>query len=410
VANNDVYFDPQNRPLVVPAPGVLANDTDPNGLALTASVVTPVNHGTLTLNADGSFTFVPAPNFAGTATFTYVANNGQANSNVATVTIFVSGSQTGVLAVGTDVGGGPEVKVYDPITGALRNDFFAFDPSFLGGVRVATGDVNGDGIPDIVAAAGPTGGPQVNVFDGATGFLIRSFFAYDPSFTGGVNVAVGDVNGDGQADIITGAGPGGGPHVKVFDGRTGAVIQSFFAYDATFTGGVSVAAGDVNLDGFADIVTGAGPGGGPHVKVFDGKTGALTRSFFAFPGTFTGGVNVAAGDVTGDGFADVIAGAGPGGGPGVNVYDGRGGALVFSFNAFDPGVILPSVIVSDKRYESGVRVGVTSVVSGRESIVVGTGPGRSSQVKVINPVSFLPSEVIDPFNPLYIGGVYVGGS
>src|SRR5205814_1813081 len=104
----------------------------------------------------------------------------------------------------------------------------------------------------------------------ASGTIKFDFFAYDPNFHGGVQVATGDVNGDGVDDVITGAGPGGGPHVKVFDGATGAVLRSFFAYDDAFRGGVFVAAGDVNKDGFADVVTGAGAGGGPHVRVFSG--------------------------------------------------------------------------------------------------------------------------------------------
>ena len=79
-------------------------------------------------------------------------------------------------------------------------------------------------------------------------------------------MAAGDVNGDGHADIITGAGAGGGPHVSVFSGTDLSILASFFAYDPAFTGGVTVAAGDVNGDGLADIVTGAGAGGGPHVE------------------------------------------------------------------------------------------------------------------------------------------------
>jgi hypothetical protein len=89
--------------------------------------------------------------------------------------------------------------------------------------------------------------------------------------------------------------------VGVYDGVSGAQLASFLAYDSSFAGGVRVAAGDVNGDGVVDVVTGAGPGGSPHVKVFDGVTGAEFRSFFAFDPGFTGGVFVAAGDMTGDG-------------------------------------------------------------------------------------------------------------
>src|SRR5207244_983077 len=114
---------------------------------------------------------------------------------------------------------------------------------------------------------------------------------------GGVNVAVGDVNGDGFADIIIGADAGGGPNVSVFSGKNGSRLLSFFAYDPNFTGGVRVAAGDVNGDGKADVVCGAGPGGGPNVTVFSGADGSLLASFFTLDPNFTAGIYVAAADV-----------------------------------------------------------------------------------------------------------------
>src|SRR5262249_18273387 len=149
----------------------------------------------------------------------------------------------------------------------------------LGGVRVATGDINGDGVADIITAPGPGGGPDIRVFDGVTGQLIREFMAYSPYFLGGVYVAAGDVNADGRADIITAPDSGGGPEVKVFSGRDNSTLYDFYAYSPFFGGGVRVAAGDINGDGRADIITGAGPGGGPHVKAFSGANGAVIRSF-----------------------------------------------------------------------------------------------------------------------------------
>ena len=143
---------------------------------------------------------------------------------------------------------------------------------------VAAGDVNGDGKADIIVAPDSGAPPIVRVFDGNTSNAIRTFFAYSPFFLGGVHVAAGDVNGDGRADIITGAAPGGGPHVKIFDGTNLNLLQSFFAYDPAFLGGVFVGAGDVNGDGRVDIITGAGPGGAPHVKVFDSQNLALLQA------------------------------------------------------------------------------------------------------------------------------------
>jgi hypothetical protein len=128
------------------------------------------------------------------------------------------------------------------------------------------------------------------VLSGASGEEIRSFYAYDPQFAGGVNVAAGDIDGDGLDDIITGAGASGGPHVKVFSGASGEEIRSFHAYDPQFAGGVTVAAADFDGDQLAEIVTGAGLGGGPHVKTFSGASGEEMLSFYAYDPSFGGGV------------------------------------------------------------------------------------------------------------------------
>lgn len=221
----------------------------------------------------------------------------------------------GSLVAGADAGGGPNVQAFDAQTRALEFSFFAFDPRFGGGARVAQGDVNGDGTADIVAAAGPGGGPDVHVFDGLDGRLLISFFAFDPGFAGGVNVAAGDVNADGFADIIAGADAGGGPAVNIFSGKDGTFLSGFFAFRTSFTGGVRVAAGDVNDDGFAEVMVAAGPGGIPQVRVFDGRTGDLLRDLLPADLAFTGGVFVAAGDLGGDGRPEVITGSGPGRAP-----------------------------------------------------------------------------------------------
>ena len=130
----------------------------------------------------------------------------------------------------------------------------------------------------MVTGSGPGGPPEAHLIE-ATGESV--LLAYDPLFLGGVHVTLGDVNGDGTADIITGAGFGGGPHVKVFSGTDLSELASFFAYDPAFGGGVTVAAGDIDGDGRADIITGAGFGGGPHVKVFSGTDLSELASFFA---------------------------------------------------------------------------------------------------------------------------------
>jgi hypothetical protein len=302
-----------------------------------------------------------------------------------------------LLATGAGAGGGPHVKVYDG-SGQLRYSFMAYDPSFTGGVRVATGDVDGDGVSDIVTAPGPGAAPDVKVFSGTTGTLLREFMAYDPSYTLGVFVAVGDVNHDGYADIITGAGAGA-PHVKVFSGKDGTVLQSFFAYDVGFGVGVRVAAGDVNGDGRADIITGSSDPGGPHVKVFSGADSSLLSSFFAYDPTFYGGVYVAAGDVNGDGYADLITGAGAGGGPHVKVYSGKDGSLLHSFFAYDAD------------FFGGVQVGVCFLPGGAGAdLVVGAGAGGNAQVRIFAGDTLKPLKSLDAYGDGFDGPVFCNGA
>ena len=276
-----------------------------------------------------------------------------------------------VFAVGADAGMVSAVKVYNG-NGALKTAFVSF-AGFKGGVRVATGDVNGDGVLDTVVGAGPGApGGHVKVFSGRDKSLIWNFLAY-PGFNGGVSVAAGDVNGDGFADIIVAAGPRApGGHVKVFGGADLVVHRNFLAFPG-FTGGVSVAAGDVNGDRHADIIVGAGPGApGGHVKAFSGAPDqALLRNFLAFPG-FTGGVSVAAGDVNGDRVAsggiaaDIIVSAGPGAGPQVRVFDGLSGQLTARFFPFAAS------------FKGGVHVASLDLDGhGIAHILTATGPGGS---------------------------------
>lgn len=266
------------------------------------------------------YTLTPFPGFGGGMT-------------VATGDVNGDGVDDIIAAAGP--GGGPHVIVYDGSTQTVLYSFFAYDPSFTGGVFVAAGDIDGDGKADIVTGAGAGGGPHVQVFSGEDLSVIRSFFAYVTEFTGGVRVATGDVNGDSQLDIITGAGAGGGPHVQAFSGSDLSVLASFFAYDPAFSAGVFVASGDTNGDDMDEIITGAGAGGGPHVKVFE-ASGTELQSFFAYDPAFAGGVFVAGGDIDGDGKADIITGAGPGGGPHVRGFDGETLDELLNFFGLDP--------------------------------------------------------------------------
>jgi hypothetical protein len=288
----------------------------------------------------------------------------------------VNGDGKADIVTGVGVGGGPHVRVLDgaSLGQSPLFELFPYDPGFRGGVFVAAGDVNGDGKADIVTGVGVGGGPHVRVLDGRNPLnVLHELFPYDPALRSGVRVAAGDVNGDGKADIVTGVGAGGGPLVRVFDGTNpSSVLHEFFAYDPGFLGGVHVAAGDVNGDGKADIITGVGDGGGPHVKVFDGATGVLILEIFPYDPGFRGGVFVAAGDVDGDGKADIVTGVGVGGGPHVRVFSGLTGAVLTEFFPYDPG------------FRGGVLVGVGNVDgTGRAELITGVGVGGGPHVRIL---------------------------
>jgi hypothetical protein len=226
------------------------------------------------------------------------------------------------------------VTVVDGMSGAVVRSFFAFPDVPTGGIYVAGGDVDRDGIADVIVGRG-SGVPQIRIFSGRTGSVLRDFVAFDPPLPDGVRVGSTDMNGDGHADILAGAGPGSAPTVRVFDGADGSPLAGFEAYFTAFAGGVYVAGADVTGDGLGDIITGAGEGGGPHVRVWDGSTFAEYVGFFAFDPTFSQGVRVAGSDLNGDGRAEIVTGAGPGAPPQVRVFDGASLVALGDFMAYD---------------------------------------------------------------------------
>jgi hypothetical protein len=157
------------------------------------------------------------------------------------------------IVVGSGAGGGPQVQVYST-SGKLTNSFFAYDKKLRNGVNLVLGDVYGDGVDRIVTGPGQGSEPVVKVFS-LTGQLERSFLAYDNKMLGGVNVALGDVNGDGQLEIITAPASQGGPQVRIFSSN-GQSLGSFFAYDQKYHGGLKVTASDMTGSGRAEILVG----------------------------------------------------------------------------------------------------------------------------------------------------------
>jgi hypothetical protein len=290
--------------------------------------------------------------------------------NVATGDIDADGVEEIVCGYGADPAAPPEFYAY------RLNGYGIYGTQQLAygvekyGVNVACGDIDGDGYDEIITGPGPGPpfGPQVRGwnFDNNTTAAIAgvNFFAYG-TLKWGVNVACGDIDGDGYDEIVTGAGPGAvfGPHVRAWNyDNSGTVTSigavSYLAY-GTPKWGVNVACGDIDSDGIDEIVTGAGPGAiyGPHVRGwnYDGGTlGAMTDVSFLAYGTNKFGVNVTCGDVDNDGVDEIVTGAGPG-----QVF----GAHVRGWN-YDGGTLTPISTISFFAYDSDtVRYGANVAVA-----------------------------------------------
>ena len=317
------------------------------------------------------------------------------------------------------------VDVIDETTGAVLSQFAPYGNTFQGGVRVASGDLTGNGVDEIVTAPGWSTVAVVKVYS-QSGVLLAAFDPYGPTFTGGVQVAIADVDGDGLNDIIT--VPSYGPaEVKVFRNvLVGGVptfnaslpYRDFLAFPASFIGGGVVAAADMGstpvaggpfvpglLDGKAEIVVGSGPGMKTTVKVFDvsrmttltpNTVAAAVGSFTPFSTattSFLGGVSLSVARLSASLTPDIVVGAGANGNSLVDVWAWNTPSATLSslsangmgFAAFtDPSRTAPVEVAALDTTGDGIA----------DTILVAQGPGGTTgQIRAFKITSLSPFQV-----------------
>ncbi|MFA5107658.1 MAG: VCBS repeat-containing protein [Patescibacteria group bacterium] len=229
-------------------------------------------------------------------------------------------------------GGGPQVKIFNS-RGEMKRQYFAYAETFRGGVELAVADVNGDGAQEVVVAPESAAGPQVRVLK-SDGTLLSQFFAYASNVRGGFNLTLGDVNSDGVYDIVVSPKAGLGPQVASFDGN-GNLLGRFFAYAETFRGGIYASGGDVDGDGNLEIVVTPESNAGPQVRVFE-VDGTVLSQFWAYASTLRGNFTSFVADLNGDGTTEIVTAPGTGMGPQVRTFNQDGQALS-QFFSHHPG-------------------------------------------------------------------------
>jgi len=289
-----------------------ADDTDEGP----STVATGVELSLVTIPKDGGpqvRTFDNEGNLLGT----FFAYNEALRGEFSVVTVDIDGDGDKEIITYPGEGFGPHVRVFDQ-QGNLLDHFFAYQETFKGGVEVKVADIDGDNLADLVVRPKQDGGSNIRVYKYNTTTevfeLLDWVMVYQEGFRGPLNMVTTDVDGDGKAEIVTVPAENGGPNVRVYTFNTTTeqleLVDWFMAYAETFTGGVNISVGNVYGDANKEIVVAPADQGGPNVRVYEYNTDTETFSFvdwfWAYQQTYRGGVELKLVDMNNDGLSDII--------------------------------------------------------------------------------------------------------
>jgi hypothetical protein len=301
---------------------------------------------------------------------------------------------------------------------AYTGQAFTAFAGYSGAVRTAVADFTGDGIADYAFTTGRGAPAQVRVIDGATGADIVAPTTMLGGFGGGAFVAAGDMDRDGRAELAVAAGPGGSPTVVTYRVQSGLLVRTatFMPLLPSARSGVRIAMGDLNGDGAADLVAAAGPGWIPRVRVYDGARLAsgtaseLTPGFLAFGTQITYGVNVTIGDVTGDGRDDLVVSQGLGGTSKVRVWSG----MEIAANPVTPVSELPKYqefFANGTASRDGIRTVARDIDGdGRAELVTSPAGGPYGWLRALTVTDSTVEALaaVFPFGGPALSGIFVG--
>lgn len=262
----------------------------------------------------------------------------------------------------------PQIKVFNASNAHEDLYFMAFDENFKGGARIARGDFNNDGYGDIAVGAGPGGGPHVKIFD-KSGHEVWNAFPFHKDFKGGVDVAAGDIDGDDRDELVVGQFTDGQAWIKVYKvNEEKTILNEFLAFSGTFRGGVRLGCGDIDADGRDEIIAGTGFGGGPQIKVFE-LDGRIIMNFSPFHTDFRGGVDVASGDIDNDGRDEIMASQNLFGQAWIKTYNSRS-EILSEFKAYPDS------------FKGGANIAAADIDNDdKAEIITGTGQNGGPQVR-----------------------------